>query len=145
MKKVLKIKDIYKKLSHRYPFIMVDRILQIEKMERVVGVKNVTINEPYFQGHFPDNPIMPGVMIIESMAQIGGFIFDLEKERGYVTGIDKAKFKKEVIPGDTLVIEVKLIQKFSNLGKVKALATVDEDEVAVAEINYFFQPYEKEK
>ncbi|MGB7606373.1 MAG: 3-hydroxyacyl-ACP dehydratase FabZ [Lutisporaceae bacterium] len=137
---MLTIQEIYKRLPHRYPFLMVDRILSIEEGKTVVGLKNVTVNEPYFQGHFPDEPIMPGVMIIETMAQIGGFVFDIVNERGYVIGVDKTKFKKVVIPGDTLIVEAILMQKFGSMGKVKAVAKVDNVEVASGEITYNFKP-----
>lgn len=136
--KTLFIEDIYKRLKHRYPFLMVDRILCIHKLEKVIGIKNVTINEPYFQGHFPDQPIMPAVMILESMAQIGGFVFDLENERAYVVGVEHAKFRKIVRPGDVLVVECEYIQKFNNIGKIKAKATVDNIMVATATITYAF-------
>lgn len=137
------INEIYKMLPHRYPFLMVDRIIEVNKEESVIGVKNVTVNEPFFQGHFPDEPIMPAVMIIEAIAQIGGFIFDLEDERGYVVGVDKAKFKNKVIPGDTLVIESKMILKFGNTAKVKGIARVDGKEVASAEVMYSFMKREQ--
>lgn len=137
---MLTIQEIYKRLPHRYPFLMVDKILSVEEGKTVVGLKNVTVNEPYFQGHFPDEPIMPGVMIIETMAQIGGFVFDIVNERGYVIGVDKTKFKKVVIPGDTLIVEATLIQRFGSMGKVKAVAKVDNAEVASGEITYNFKP-----
>lgn len=124
---------------------MVDKILSLEEGKKVVGKKNVTINEPFFQGHFTDEPIMPGVMILETMAQIGGFVFNIENERGYVIGVDKAKFKKVVIPGDTLIVEATLIQKFGSMGKVNAVAKVDDIEVASAEITYNFRTIIKEK
>lgn len=133
-----KIDDIYKMLPHRYPFLMVDRILEVNEGESVIGIKNVTVNEPYFQGHFPDEPLMPAVMIIESIAQIGGFMFNLKDERGYVTAVDKAKFKNKVIPGDTLVVECKLLMKFGSAAKVKGIARVDGKEVASAEVTYGF-------
>lgn len=135
---MLSINDIYKALPHRYPFLMVDKILDIEKGESVVGLKNVTVNEPYFQGHFPDEPLMPAVMIIESIAQTGGFIFDLDSERGYVIGVDKAKFKNKVLPGDTLIIECKKIQQLGTMAKVSGKAKVDGKVVASAEITYNF-------
>lgn len=137
---MLTIQEIYKRLPHRYPFLMVDKILSVEEGKTVVGLKNITVNEPYFQGHFPDEPIMPGVMIIETMAQIGGFVFDIVNERGYVIGVDKTKFKKVVIPGDTLIVEATLIQRFGSMGKVKAVAKVDNVEVASGEITYNFKP-----
>lgn len=133
------INEIYQMLPHRYPFLMVDRILSVEPGEKVIGLKNVTINESFFQGHFPDDPVMPGVMITETMSQIGGFVFDIKSKRGYVVGIDKAKFVKPVIPGDTLIVEATLITKLGNMGKVKAVAKVDGTQVACAEITYSFK------
>lgn len=133
------INEIYKMLPHRYPFLMVDKILSVEPEKKVVGLKNVTVNEPFFQGHFPDEPIMPGVMITETMSQIGGFVFDIKNKRGYVVGIDKAKFIKPVIPGDTLIVEATLITQLDNMGKVKAVAKVDGVQVACAEITYSFK------
>lgn len=133
------INQIYTMLPHRYPFLMVDRILSVEPEKKVVGLKNVTVNEPYFQGHFPDEPIMPGVMITEAMSQIGGFVFDIKNKRGYVVGIDKAKFVKPVIPGDTLIVEATFITRIGNMGKVKAVAKVDNTKVASAEITYSFK------
>lgn len=135
---MLLIDDVYKSLPHRFPFLMVDRIISIEKEESVLGIKNVTVNEPYFQGHFPDEPLMPAVMIVEAMAQVGGFIFDVESERGYVIGVDKAKFKSKVIPGDQLVIECTKMIHLGQMAKVKAVARVDGKVVASAEIAYNF-------
>ena len=99
--------DIMKLLPHRYPFLLVDKITEFVKDEQIVGVKNVTINEPFFQGHFPDHPIMPGVLILEAMAQVGGVYAILANEVGenqvpYFVGIDQAKFRKPVLPGDIL-------------------------------------------
>ncbi len=108
----LDINDIMKILPHRYPFLMVDRIIEVEQGKRCVGIKNVTMNEPFFQGHFPGHPIMPGVLIIEAMAQVAGIMAYLASEeanRGKVTyflAIDNARFRKPVLPGDQLRIEV---------------------------------------
>lgn len=135
---MLSITDIQKLLPHRYPFLMVDRILSVEKNKKVVGLKNVTINEPYFEGHFPDEPIMPGVLILETMAQTGGFIFDIEGARGYVAGINKAKFLKTVLPGDQLIVEMELEQQFGEMAKVKGVVKVENAKVAEAEITYRF-------
>lgn len=135
------MKDIYqimKILPHRYPFLMVDRIIEEEALKRVVGVKNVTVNEPFFMGHFPGEPIMPGTLIIEAMAQIGGFVFDIENSMGYVVGVNNAKFIKKVLPGDVLEIEANFIVQMGNVGKVKATARVDNKTVAMAEITYSF-------
>ena len=105
------IEDILEFLPHRYPFLLVDRIVEFEKDRRIVGIKNVTINEPFFQGHFPGSPVMPGVLIIESMAQVGGFlVFKTLSEREgklvYFMGIEHARFRKPVRPGDQLRMEM---------------------------------------
>ena len=135
--------DIMRLLPHRYPFLLVDRIIEFVKGEQIVGVKNVTINEPFFQGHFPDHPIMPGVLILEAMAQVGGVFAILAEEVGenqvpYFVGIDKARFRKPVLPGDVLILALEL-QKvrrgiYSFLGK----ATVDGKLVAEAELKATF-------
>lgn len=135
---MLLIDEIYKSLPHRFPFLMVDRIVSVEKEKSVIGLKNVTVNEPYFLGHFPDEPLMPAVMIIEAMSQVGGFIFDLDNERGYVIGVDKAKFKRKVIPGDQLIIECEKIAHVGAMAKVKGVAKVDGKVVSSAEIAYNF-------
>lgn len=111
------IQEIIKLLPHRYPFLLVDRILEVEPQKRIVGIKNVTINEPFFQGHFPGRPIMPGVLIVEAMAQTGGVLafFSLpEEERNrdvFFLAIDKVKFRRPVLPGDQIRMEVQLIKQ----------------------------------
>lgn len=130
--------DILKILPHRYPFLLVDRIIKMEDYRRVVGIKNVTFNEPFFSGHFPGAPIMPGVLIVEAMAQVGGVVvLCIPEWRGklpYLTGIDKMRFRKPVIPGDQLVIEVEVINMKANIGKVSAEAKVDGQLVAQGEL-----------
>lgn len=125
--------EIQKIIPHRYPFLLVDKIIELEEGKRAVGIKNVTINEPFFQGHFPGNPIMPGVLIVEAMAQVGAVIvMTLEENKGKLgvfTGIDKVRFRKQVRPGDTLRIEVEMIAIKRNIGKAEAVAYVG-DEVA---------------
>ncbi|SHH73144.1 3-hydroxyacyl-[acyl-carrier-protein] dehydratase [Caloranaerobacter azorensis DSM 13643] len=125
--------DIQKIIPHRYPFLLVDKIIEIEDGKKVVGIKNVTINEPFFQGHFPGNPIMPGVLIVEAMAQVGAVaVLSLEENKGKLAvfaGIDNARFKKQVKPGDTLRMEVELISFRRGIGKAEAIAYVG-DEVA---------------
>lgn len=125
--------EIQKIIPHRYPFLLVDKIIELEEGKRAVGIKNVTINEPFFQGHFPGNPIMPGVLIVEAMAQVGGVIsMTLEENKGKLgvfTGIDKVRFKKQVRPGDTLRIETEMLTMRRNIAKVEATAYVG-DEVA---------------
>ena len=128
-KKVLNSRDIQNILPHRYPFLLVDRIDEIEAGKRAVGIKNVTINEPFFQGHFPGNPIMPGVLIVEAMAQVGGVvILSMDQYKGKLAvfaGINNVRFRKQVIPGDMLRMEVELIALKRGIGKAKAIATVD--------------------
>ena len=118
--------DIQNIIPHRYPFLLVDRIIEIEYGKKAVGIKNVTANEPFFQGHFPGNPIMPGVLIVEAMAQVGAVsILGMEEHKGKLavfTGIDGMRFKKQVIPGDTLRMEVEMIAMKRGIGKAKAEA-----------------------
>ncbi len=133
------MQDILNFLPHRYPFLLVDRILEVVPGERIVGLKNVTMNEPFFQGHFPGNPIMPGVLIVEAMAQTGGVLFLVtrEKEKNdvlfYFMGMDKVRFRKPVVPGDQLVMAVHLLKLRTKVAKMSATATVDQNLVAEAE------------
>jgi beta-hydroxyacyl-ACP dehydratase FabZ len=134
---VYHIGDILNILPHRYPFLLVDRILALEPEKRIVGLKNVTFNEQFFQGHFPGAPVMPGVLIIESMAQVAGVLIyrDLpEKESKliYFTGIENAKFRRPVVPGDQLMVEMELLSRRNNFGKMAGRATVDGKLVAEA-------------
>jgi beta-hydroxyacyl-ACP dehydratase FabZ len=134
----LDINAILKALPHRYPFLLVDRVLEFEKEKRIVGLKNVTYNEPFFTGHFPGRPIMPGVLIIEAMAQLGGVLLlqDHElKDRGlvYLVGIDNAKFRKTVIPGDQLRLVVDVLRYKQTVCKMRGEAFVNENLVAEAE------------
>jgi UDP-3-O-[3-hydroxymyristoyl] N-acetylglucosamine deacetylase/3-hydroxyacyl-[acyl-carrier-protein] dehydratase len=124
---VFDINAIKKMLPHRYPFLLVDKVVEMEVGKRIVGVKNVTVNEPFFQGHFPQKPVMPGVLIIEAMAQTGGilllsFLDSYEGKLAYFTSIDKAKFRKQVIPGDQLFFEVEVLDKKRNIFKLKGRA-----------------------
>ena len=117
-------------LPHRYPFLLVDRILEVDADKRIVGLKNVTINEPFFQGHFPGAPVMPGVLIIEAMAQVAGVMIyrdlpDKEKKLIYFTSIENAKFRRPVVPGDQLRIEMELLNRRNNFGKMTGRATVE--------------------
>ena len=137
----LTYEDIIKILPHRYPFLLVDKIIEMELNKRVVGIKNVTANEPFFQGHFPGNPVMPGVLIIEAMAQTGGILARLsmpeamDKEDGgrvYFVSVDKVKFREPVIPGDRLRFEVEPLRRGSRIWKVAGKAFVDGDLVAEA-------------
>lgn len=132
---MLDAKEMQNIIPHRYPFLLVDKILEIEEGKRAVGIKNVTINEPFFQGHFPGNPIMPGVLIVEAMAQVGAVsILAMEDYKGKLavfTGIDNLRFKKQVVPGDTLRMEVTMIAMKRGIGKAKAEAYVG-DQLAVS-------------
>jgi len=137
MKQKLSIREILNLLPHRYPFLLVDKILEQEE-NKIVGVKNVTINEPFFQGHFPRYPVMPGVLILEAMAQTGGVLmFSKEENKGKIplfVGIDKARFKKPVYPGDQLKIKLEILKMVRGIGKAKAEAYVDDNLVASAEL-----------
>ena len=129
------IRDI---LPHRYPMLLVDRIEELET-ERVVGIKNVTVNEPFFAGHFPDYPVMPGVLIIEAMAQVAGVLVlsgipDRKNKLVLLAGVDGAKFRKPVRPGDQLRMEMKVLRSRATMAKVSGIATVDGAVVAEAEI-----------
>lgn len=137
----LTYEDIVKILPHRYPFLLIDRIVELTLGERVVGIKNVTANEPFFEGHFPDNPIMPGVLIIEAMAQTGGILARLsvpgvmEREGGvFFAAMDKVKFRRPVIPGDQVRFELTPLRKGSRVWKMAGNAHVADQLVAEAEL-----------
>lgn len=132
--------DIQKILPHRYPFLLVDRITEMEEGKRAVGIKNVTANEPFFQGHFPSNPIMPGVLIVESLAQVGAvMLLSLPENKGKLgvfTGINSMKFRRQVVPGDTLLLEAELVTYRHGMGKANVKATVDGAVAAAGEISF---------
>ncbi|WP_127753067.1 3-hydroxyacyl-ACP dehydratase FabZ [Devosia sp. 1566] len=136
----MSLAEILKSLPHRYPMLMIDRIIDIDGDETAVGIKNVTFNEPIFQGHFPENPIFPGVLIIEGMAQTAGAIV-IKHDSGtgrknivLMLGVDKAKFRKPAIPGDKIEFHIAKIQRRRNVGRYEARAIVDGAVIAEAEI-----------
>jgi 3-hydroxyacyl-[acyl-carrier-protein] dehydratase len=127
---ILDVTEIQKLLPHRYPFLMVDAILEVERLKRIVGIKNVSINEYYFQGHFPGKPIMPGVLILEAVAQTGGLLLlmdipDRDKKLLYFVAVDGARFRRPVVPGDQLRIEVKVLNWRGDFCKLEGKATVN--------------------
>jgi len=132
-----KIKEI---IPHRYPFLLVDKVTEMEEGKRVVGLKNVTINEPFFQGHFPEYPVMPGVLILEALAQVGAIaVLDMEQNKGkigFLAGVDKCRFKRQVQPGDQLRLEVEILRMKGPIGKGKGIATIDGKVACEAEITF---------
>lgn len=135
---ILDINEIKTILPHRYPFLLVDRIVEMEP-ERIVGIKNVTANEPFFQGHFPDFPVMPGVLIIEAMAQAAGVLVlknieDRENKLVLLVAVENARFRRPVVPGDTLRMEMKVIKRKASVAKMAGVATVDGQVVAEVEV-----------
>jgi len=136
---VLDIRAILGILPHRYPFLLVDRIVSIEEGKKIVGIKNVTFNEPFFQGHFPGNPVMPGVLIVEAMAQVGAVLLlrgvpDREHKLVYFAGIDRARFRRPVTPGDQVRFEVEVLKVRSRSARLRGEAFVDGAMVAEAEL-----------
>ncbi|MCO4837430.1 MAG: 3-hydroxyacyl-ACP dehydratase FabZ [Oceanospirillaceae bacterium] len=138
---VMDVKEIREYLPHRYPFLLVDRVTQINLGESIVAYKNVTVNEPYFNGHFPDHPVMPGVLVIEAMAQAAGILgfktMDKTPQDGsiyYFVGSDKLRFKRPVVPGDRLQLEASIVSEKRGIWKFECRATVDDQLVASATI-----------
>jgi beta-hydroxyacyl-ACP dehydratase FabZ len=140
MKTEYDIQKIMEILAHRYPFLLVDRIIELEPGDRIKALKNVTINEPYFQGHFPGKPVMPGVLIIEAMAQAGGILAYESNSAShrdvliYFMGMDKVRFRKPVVPGDQLIFEAKITKMRTKVAKMTGTAFVDNQLVAEAEL-----------
>jgi len=138
----LDVKEIMKILPHRYPFLMVDKIIEFDIAKRAVGIKNVTVNEPFFSGHFPGNPIMPGAMILEAMAQVGGILLFSNKNSvgrtAYFVGLNNVKFRMPVVPGDVLRIEVTVTNMRSRIAMLHGIAQVGSDIVTEADIMFGF-------
>lgn len=134
------VQGIMEMLPHRYPFLLVDRVIKLIPDDRIVAIKNVTINEPFFQGHFPGKPVMPGVLIIEAMAQAGGILAyqtappEKRNRLIYFMGMDKVRFRKMVVPGDQIIFEAKIIKFRTKVAKMSGTATVDDQLVAEAEL-----------
>ncbi len=141
---MLDIKEIMNILPHRYPFLMVDRIVEMDPGKRIVGIKNVTINEPFFQGHFPGHPVMPGVLIVEAMAQVAGILAylssndEIRKKVCYFMSIDNARFRKPVVPGDLLRLEMESTMNRRGIWGFNGKAYVDDKLVAEAELKATF-------
>ncbi|HPE91870.1 MAG TPA: 3-hydroxyacyl-ACP dehydratase FabZ [Synergistales bacterium] len=140
---MLDIHKIFGSLPHRYPFLLVDRILEIDS-ERVIGLKNVTINEPFFQGHFPAEPVMPGVLILEAMGQVAGMLItqrpDMAGVTIYLTSVEKAKLRRPVVPGDQLVTEARIERIRGRVGKVRTVARVGDEVAAEAVLGFILAP-----
>lgn len=137
---MMNINDIMKIIPHRYPFLLIDRVTQIEEGKKITAIKNVTMNEQFFQGHFPQEPVMPGVLIVEAMAQAGACaILSMEEYKGktaYFGAINNAKFRSKVVPGDTLRFEVEIVKLKKAAGIGKGIAYVEDKKVAEAELTF---------
>ncbi|PDZ47923.1 MULTISPECIES: 3-hydroxyacyl-ACP dehydratase FabZ [Bacillus] len=137
---MLDIQQIKEIIPHRYPFLLVDKVLEVEEGKRAIGIKNVTANEEFFNGHFPDYPVMPGVLIVEALAQVGAVaMLKKEENRGrlaFFAGIDNCRFKRQVRPGDQLRLEVEMTRVRGSIGKGKAVATVDGEIACETEITF---------
>lgn len=133
---MIDINEIMNILPHRYPMLLVDKVIELESNVKAVGIKNITFNEPFFQGHFPDNPIMPGVLIVEALAQLGGILASRSGAKGkavYFLSIEKAKFRKPVVPGDHLILDVRVLHVRGNVWRFSGNAIVEDKPVAEAE------------
>ena len=140
MEKLFDIEKIMELIPHRYPFILIDRVMRFDPGKRIVALKNVTINEPFFQGHFPGKPIMPGVLIVEAMAQAGGILWISSQDKEapgslfFFTGIDKVRFRRPVVPGDQIIVDVEMLKVRGRVAKMKGKALVEEKVVAEGEL-----------
>lgn len=136
----MEINEIKKLLPHRYPFLLVDRVLSHEPRKSIVALKNLTVNEEFFNGHFPQRPVMPGVLIIESMAQVAGLVMLVEDEHKgkipFFTGIDNARFRRPVVPGDQMILEIEVLRIKGNVGKVRGRALVEDEVAAEADLMF---------
>lgn len=143
---VLDIQAIQALLPHRYPFLLVDRVLSFEMGKRATGLKNVSANEPFFAGHFPNHPIMPGVLIIEAMAQLGGVLLMQLAPPGeklaLLTGVDKVRFRRPVVPGDQLILEAEILKIHGNMGKIRTSAQVENQLVSEGELLFCLSQHE---
>jgi 3-hydroxyacyl-[acyl-carrier-protein] dehydratase len=139
---MLDIHAILKRLPHRYPFLMVDRVLELEPGGTCIAIKNVTANEPHFQGHWPENPMMPGVLVLEAMAQVGAICVlscpENEGQLAVFAGLDGVRFRQQVMPGDQVVIEVEILRIKRNIGKARGIARVDGKVVCEGEFTFAF-------
>lgn len=149
MTQIINIEKILKCLPHRYPLLLVDKIISLEPNKKIIAIKNVTFNEPHFLGHFPEHPIMPGVLIIEALAQAGALMvtcakdFKAEDKLVYFMSIDGAKFRKPVIPGDVLELQVEAMQNRGSVWKLNAIAKVDGTKVSEAQLSAMIVDKEK--
>ena len=140
MEKLFDIEKIMELIPHRYPFILIDRVMRFDPGKRIVALKNVTINEPFFQGHFPGKPIMPGVLIVEAMAQAGGILWISSQDKEapgslfFFTGIDKVRFRRPVVPGDQIIVDVEMLKVRGRVAKMKGKALVEDKVVAEGEL-----------
>jgi 3-hydroxyacyl-[acyl-carrier-protein] dehydratase len=147
MKAMLDVREIFKRIPHRYPFLLVDRIVEVDD-HRIVGIKNVTANESFFQGHFPNHPVMPGVLICEAMAQVAAILAYISRGGGngenifLLTGLDRVKFKRPVEPGDQLRLELVAVKRRGSFWKMKGTATVEGKTAAQAELSAMEVPRE---